>query len=304
MAVQKLPSPAGLPSRPIDLLTRTFLRRDLSEWLTPGSIGTLGILIQNATYTIIVPLYLVIYLSTSPLVTSKYLGDYLVDVADTAAIPTSMGLGYVLPAVLMSLPASSIISSEQKQAYMAMWQMFPLWVAILHAFTSLLMAAYIKNRTSSNVLSHKDELNAMRQLYLVLLVFAGIGQISTLTLLATSKLFPTLFAPEFVDVFNLSDVFVPSAISPSSKAPSIGAGAHLLLQYDEYIGSTSMVLFTTVLYLSAYQTSRSYSNIALLAMRGIAILILTGPLGYAVACTWARDELVAFGECKDNKKTT
>jgi len=256
------------------------------------SIGSLGILVQNGAYAVIIPLYLVIYLSTSPLIGSNQVSDYLLSTADIAAIPVSMALGYALPTVLMCLPAPSVINHEQKQTFIAIWQMFPLWVAILQRFIPYLTAIFTKNDTPSSVRSHKNELSSLRQLYFSLLVVAGIGQISTVTLMAISRWFSDLFAPDFVGVFDPSHVFLPSALSPSTKMPSIGAGALLLLQYDEFIGSASMALFATTLYVNTSCNSKMYSISASLVMRGIAALVLTGPLGYAVACIWARDELI------------
>lgn len=273
--------------------------------LIPDSIGTLGILVQNAAYAVVVPLYLVLYLSTSPLISSQQVSDYSIDIADIAAIPTSICLGYVLPALLMSLPAPSIIGFEPKQIFMAIWQIFPLWVTIIQTILPYLMATFVDIRTAPYS-QRGIELYALRQLYLMLIIVAGIGQVSTLTLIATSQLFPALFAPQFIGVFNFSNVFVPRAFSSSTKMPSIGAGSFLLLQYDELIGSTSMALFATTMYVSAYRRIISHSNLASLVlsvMCGVSALILTGPLGYAVACIWARDEMIAAEDEEGSKKT-
>lgn len=270
--------------------------------LTSDSIGTLGIVVQNAAYAVIVPLYLIIYLSTSPLVSSKQASHYQVDAADSATIPISMALGYILPTVLMSLPAPSVINFDQKQIFMAIWQMFPLWVAVLQTILPHLIVTSTKSQVTTASQIHKNELRSLRRLYVILLVVAGIGQVSTFTLLATFKWFPGLFASEFTGVINSTNVFVPRAMSPSTKMPSIGAGAHILLQYDELIGSISMALFTTVLYIHIYRITKVYNTWTTQVLGGIAALVLTGPLGYAVACTWARDELIAAEDLEDTKK--
>ena len=257
-----------------------------------GSTGTLGVLVQNAAYAIIVPTYLVLYLLTSPLVSSRRTASFLVERQSTVMIPISLALGYVLPAVLMSLPAPSLITSEQKQTLMALWQMFPVWVAIFQATLPSITMFINRYHTRPSKNTDASELSAMRWVYLILLVTAGIGQISTFTLLATSKWFPTLFAPESRGVFNPSNVLLPIAISPSTKMPSIGTGAFLLLQYDEIVGSTSMVIFASVLHILARQNSSSHRSVGSSIVLGLAALICTGPLGYAVACVWARDEMI------------
>lgn len=266
------------------------------------SIGTLGILVQNFAYAVMIPIYLIIYLSTSPLILSRHVGDFVADNAAIAALPISMALGYVIPAILMSLPAPSVITFEHKQVFMAIWQMFPLWVAILQAGLPYLRANFIETPTQSVRSSRMPHLSSMRLLYTALLVVAGIGQISTMTLLAISKCFPNLFAPGYSGAFNPSNVFKPAAISPSTKMPSIGSGAVLLLQYDELVGSTSMAVFSSVIFFIAHKITRSSQSLASILAYGFSALVFAGPLGYAVACIWARDELIALEAEHEDKK--
>ena len=260
--------------------------------LTLGSIGTLGIFVQNAAYAVIVQMYLVLYLLTSPLLSSRRASDFLVERYSTLVVPISLLLGYVLPAILMSLPAPSIISFEQKQTLIAIWQMFPVWVAIFQATLPSIITFISRHQKRSTKNIDVLELSAMRCVYFILLVTAGIGQISTFTLLAVSKWFPQLFAPDSRGVFNPSNVFVPIAASASTKMPSIGPGAFLLLQYDEIVGSTSMAVFASVLHILARRNSSSPRSVGSSVIVGLTALICAGPLGYAVACIWARDEMV------------
>lgn len=202
----------------------------------------------------------------------------------------------------MSLPAPSMIDYEQKQTFMAIWQMFPIWVAILQALLPYLISKFTKNRNMTSLQSQKNEMDSLRQLYCFLLVIAGVSQVPTFTLLAASQWFPGLFRPSFTGVFNLTNVFVPNSISPSTKVLSIGSGAHLLLQYDQLIGSSSMALFATVLYIHKCREYETSGVSISMVVRGTFAFLLTGPLGYAVACIWARDELIA-AECPiDSKK--
>ena len=265
--------------------------------LAHKSIGILGILMQNAAYAVIVPIYLIIYLSTSPLVSSDHAPDFLIHSADVAAIPLAIVLGYGVPAVMMSLPAPSIIDFQQKQTWMAIWQVFPLWVAGFQAILSSLIS-----RVDSSQQSIKRIMTSLRFLYLGLLIVAAIGQLSTITLMSTSSWFPDLFATGFRGVFDLKNVFLPVAATPSVKMPSIGAGLHLLLQYDQLIGSTSMLIFATVVYALQYQRSEKSTSITTHILYAVFVTLLSGPLGYAVACIWARDELVVAKVEDDDKK--
>lgn len=278
----------------------SVVSRDLT--CTPISIGTFGFLVQNVAYAVMLPIYLIVYLSTSPLLASKGVSDFLVDSADIAAIPISMVLGYVIPAIIMCLPAPSAIGFERKQNWMAVWQPFPVWVAIFQAVLPYLMPVLGLGQKASSTPSSKQSLKSLRPLYIGLIIVAGIGQVSTITLVATSKWFPSLFAPKFRGVFNPSQVFLPAAVTPSAQMSTIGSGVHLFLQYDETVGSTAMAIFTTVMYALKYQTSKRSANVASLVAQGLAIATLTGPLGYAVACIWARDEMVFSENDEEVKK--
>ena len=224
--------------------------------------------------------------------------NILVDVPNVMGIAIALTLGYVLPTVLISLPAPSIVNYDLKQWLMTVWQFFPVWVSIVQGLVPYLLSKLRK--PSQAPTTHL--LRPMRVLYAGLLTVAGIGQVSTMTLVATSKFFPGLFAPEFVGVFDFSSVFLPAAITPSTKMPSIGAGALLLFQYDQSIGSTSMVLWSTVLFIITYRNGAIQQNGALMVVGGIILMALTGPLGCATACIWARDELIIADAEIEGKK--
>ena len=262
------------------------------------SIGVWGIFVQNAAYAVIMPIWCFAYLSTSRTVSSRRLSDFLVDVPNLAGIAISIVLGYVLPTVLMSLPAPSIIDHDLKQMLMSFWQVFPAWVSIIQGIIPYLLPRLGKASEARSTQKPKW----MRVLYASLIITAGIGQVSTVTLMATSKFFPGLFAPEFVGVFNPSNVFLPAATSASIKMSSIGAGALLLFQYDHLIGLTAMALWSTVLFANTYRSGTTDQSLVLMIIGSVILLALTGPLGYATACIWARDELIITDAEVDGKK--
>ena len=257
------------------------------------SLGIWGIFVQNAAYAVIIPYWCIAYLSTSRMVSSRRVPDLLVDEPNLTGIAIAIILGYVLPTILMSLPAPSIIDYDLKQWLMTFWQFFPVWVSAVQGVVPYLLPKFGEGNMRSNAL------RSMRGLYAGLLTMAGIGQASTITLISTSTFFPGLFAPDYVGVFDLSKVFLPAAVSPSTKMPSIGAGALLLLQYDHLIGSTSVALWSTVLFANTYRNGAIYQSVALMIVGGVLMMALTGPLGYATACVWARDELIIAEDAAD-----
>ena len=272
---------------------------DTDDMLIGRSLGTWGIFVQNAAYAVIIPYWCIAYLSTSRMVSSRRVSDLLVNIPNLAGIAISMILGFVLPTILMSLPAPSIIDYDLKQWLMTFWQFFPVWVSAVQGVVPYLLPSFEEGSIESNA----KMLKSMRGLYAGLLTMAGIGQASTMTLISTSKFFPGLFASDYVGVFNLSNVFLPAAVSPSTKMPSIGAGALLLLQYDHLIGSTSVALWSTVLFVNTYRNGATNQSVALMIIGGVIMMALTGPLGYATACVWARDEsIIAEAAADDDGK--
>lgn len=86
---------------------------------------------------------------------------------------------------------------------------------------------------------------------------------------------------------------------------SIGAGATQLLLYDEMTGSTALLFWSIVLYLSAYMRSEAihtWTSIKIF-LAFVASVALLGPCGSAVCFAWARDEIVFSEPEKEDKKT-
>ena len=191
----------------------------------------------------------------------------------------------------MSLPAPSVLSHDLKQWLLASWQFFPVWVSLAQGGVSYLLSG-LEAESSSGASSSIDRMKWMRPLYAGLLTGAGLGQAKTLTLMWTSAFLPGLFADGFVGVFDFSNVFLPAATSPYAKTPSIGAGAFLFLQYDYFIGSFAVALWSTVLFVHTYRNGTIERSRALMVAGGVVMLAITGPLGYAAALAWARDELL------------
>ena len=256
---------------------------------------------QTAAFAVIIPIWCIAHLLLSRTVSSRRLSDYLVSVPDLTGIAFAMVNVYILLTFLMSLPAPSVINHDLKQRLVAFWQFFPIWISLVQRAVPYLLS---RLRDESSGVSSTGRLMWMRALYAGLLTAAGIGQAKTLALMWTSSFLPGLFADEFIAVFNFSNVFLPAATSPYTKIPSIGAGAFLLLQYDYFIGSISMALWSTVLFINTYRNGAIQRSLALMIAGGLVMLALTGLLGYATAFVWARDELlVAEAEAEaDDKK--
>lgn len=259
---------------------------------------------QNAAFNVIMPLYLIFHLSTSPTVSSFKASDYSIDLPNLLSIPFSIAIGYILPTILAALPAPSVISFDHKQTFVASWQVFPLWVGFLQLAISYLVSKLYPSQNFQNPLSTKKEwLSILRVVYIFLLALAATTHLATLTICFTSNFFPGLFAPEFSGIFSLSNVFWPTTISPSHNMSSIGAGATLMIQYDLIVGSLAVMLWTFFLFMTAFNELKTVNTAFVLIFDCVSIPALVGPMGYAVICMWGRDELV-FEERNDVPKKT
>ena len=243
---------------------------------------------QNATYAMTMPYFFVVYLATSPTVSATK-ASVMTDIAEVASIPFSIIAGYVIPAVMLALPAPSLQNYENKQIWMAIWQASPIWVSCFQQIFKRVIGFLFP---AAHQPSSANSMEALRHIYSVLLVMAGVPHILSAALTITSMIFPSIFAPEYVGMFNLSKVAIPSTVMASTKMPNIGSGAYLLLQYDEMIGSTAVVLWASFMWTRANNSNKPFDKLPNL-IGLIALLVpLTGPAGCAITLMWLRDELV------------
>lgn len=294
MEIAKDSSPCGLHRPPL-IQKSMLIGNSLAAW---------GLLIQVAGFNVAMPLYLVLHLSTSPTVSSYDPSHYSVDLPNLLSIPFSIAIGFILPTILLALPAPSAISFDQKQAFMASWQAFPIWVGLLQLAIPHLVSRFYPSRNFQKPFSSKKEwLSILRVVYVFLLTLAATTHIATLTLCFTSTLLPGLFATEYNGVFSISNVFWPTSISTSHKMLSIKEGAVQMIQYDEALASVAVVLWAFYLFATAFNKLKKADTAFALIFNFITIPALVGPIGYAVVCIWGRDELV-FEEKSDQRKKT
>ena len=146
-------------------------------------------------------------------------------------------------------------------------------------------------------------LRALRAIYICAFLFASPIRLATITLIATSKLFPVLFALQYQDVFNPSKVLNAAAITPSTKMASLADGVLLLMQYDEMISATVLLLWSSGLCLRASTSERSAGKWMVLLWRCFLMWAVAGPVGVVIFCLWARDEaMYARAEESERKK--
>ena len=273
--------------------------------LTGSSVTVWGLAIQFGAFALFGSIYALVHLATSPLVSSRKADDYEVDTVSTSTFPISLIIGFGLPSVLLALPAPSVLTYDQKQTFIAIWQVFPIWVEALQLVLPFLVSTLLQGTPKTRTSPPRQTMWALRLVYAFALAAAGITRVTTIMLSLTSKLFPALFAPEYRGVLDPSRVFVVESFFPSKKMKSIGEGAGQFLQYDEMTGSAALVIWSIALYLNiALRKSESGSWVALKTVSAFtASIALFGPSGSALCFIWARDELVLVDNEGNDKKS-
>ena len=255
----------------------------------------MGIMFQNVTYTVTVPLYCILYLFTSPIAqpTADPFSLLAVDHVDLSLLPISNIICFGFPAVMMSLPSPSMVAPLAHYAWDAIWQIFP---ATQNAFQLIIKqltpASSPTTATKVNTYRH-----AVRVPYNYILVLCVISQLSFLGIALTpASAVPLTWQPLFAEV-TLSSAFVPylpwdtPAVVPASVLVS-GDGCAVLaktfFQWDLYCGGAAILIWA--LYL--HSVSRPNKNLAGMLPKVIFWVLVGGVHGAAAIVLWGRDEVM------------
>lgn len=266
----------------------------------------MGLIFQNVTYTLAVPIYLVIHLFSSPVARPEPGRDAItVDIVDLNLIPLCTSLAFVLPAILMALPSPSILSPSTHYCWHAVWQAFPLWQSILQR----VLRNMIPDAHTSPNSPAKTRL-AARRFYTGIIGISTIAHIAILAIASTPghvipSLWPDVVRDAFVETSFLS-VFAPAPpwsppivdatvvpISPDAMPPLV----LWFLQWDLYSGTTAMLLWAVYLCRAAEPES-SLGDVAGKALLWTAVC---GPVGAVAVMLRGRDEIV-LGRLDVNKR--
>ncbi|MCJ1245359.1 hypothetical protein MMC30_002563 [Trapelia coarctata] len=247
-----------------------------------------GLFVQNATFAVAIPIFLILSLARSTNISPSE-EAITADIIEVISIPASLFLGFAVPAVMLALPAPTMQSFEAKQTWMAIWQGFPIWVAIFQQiikhYVSLMLPIYDRQPTAS-------KWEALQKMYTILGAVAAISHIAPMALTVTSSIFPGLLPAEYGEAFKFSTVMVPAAITSATQMSTIGLGAFMLLQYDEIVGSTAVLFWALFMFLQAcnwYHVPRPGAG----AFWRLALFtVLTGPVSSAVSLISARDGIL------------
>ena len=249
---------------------------------------------QGFGYGAVVPAYCALHLYTlstsAEYGTSKIALSTMPSELQTSVVPLSLSIGYLVPAALMCVRG---LEAYTHQAFVALWQPFPFWIALLqYVFSRLRTTAEEANppRISDRVRASND-VRSLRIAYCFLAAIAASTHIVTATLVVTTWLFPSLVSTVAAEAFQPSKLFLPMAFY-SKRQVNMVDGVLYFLQYDQYIGTFAAFLWAAVLHgrVSRHVTGIVRPQLSLISVLSICIL---GGLGSAiVAMIWDRDDML------------
>ncbi|KAL2074989.1 hypothetical protein VTL71DRAFT_8769 [Oculimacula yallundae] len=293
-------------------------------------VGTAGLILQNISYTVAVPIWLLIHLLTSP-VSKPYPGTHsntvlLISNLDLRLIPFSITLGYIVPTLLMLLNSPSVVSPTTLQRLIAFWQPFPLWTVLSHTALRTIVQIFtstFSTSTNPTSLSSRSKappgttyLSNARHVYRFILSLCMATHLPVLILsLLPSTLVPASTFPR-LHTMSLSsplDVYIPYFPSLSYEVSTLAEGVHNFLIWDVWVGSFAFLLWGILLYRNATTEKAEldpntslpiYKELLLgerimggmvwrkLAAKVALWCVLAGPIGALAVLLWERDAIV------------
>ncbi|KAJ5639763.1 uncharacterized protein N7484_007625, partial [Penicillium longicatenatum] len=246
-----------------------------------------GVMEQLKTFALWGPLYCGLHLATSITATKPTVQNIRIPRIIRLCIPIAYAIGYVIPSISMVLPAPSVISTDQKQIFIAVWQA---WAISVGCITTL--AFYFLGPRTRDVVSTDH-----RGVYAFAFVYAAVPHLVSWTISLATVVAPALFHDRYVQALHPSKVFLLPSPWNSASFPveDVSIAAHHFLRWDCLIGSACMQIWAVTLYVRACRVGGEPINWSVFGAKIVLLTILAGPIGSAVALMWERDNIICYG---------
>lgn len=297
--------------------------------------GIFGLMVQNISWTITLPVWLSLHLLTSPIADIgqegsrstawKALGVY--NPWDTILVPLSVVQAFIVPAVLMSLPPSLLNhSAAAHYGWNAVWQAFPLWNVLILAIlrrTPLANDASSsgeergrpRTKATADPAQEPPSVSCVYNFALVLVISTHVPTLAVSLLpdslrsfLVSSTPFLSDYLSSLITRGTFVDIFVPQSwpFSPHqlTVVPTAYASGDLaplaaqFLQYDLLVASVPFFLWA--LYLR--QASTRDANLYDALVKAGLWLVIGGPSGAVIVLLKQRDSDVTEDHNKSAKR--
>ncbi|KAI0592958.1 hypothetical protein F4775DRAFT_56182 [Biscogniauxia sp. FL1348] len=272
--------------------------------------------IQIFSYGLVMPLYGIVHLLSSRASQAFGLGlaesTRVAHQASLKMVPEAMVIGYVIPAVLMSVP---LFPNALHQWFGGLWQGSPVWAMLVQkAFASY----YSKRRRTTSISHIQYDLKAegataagldasspqpppqmgnrgpayLSRVYSFAFACCVAAQLGPLAATAAVAVCPAAFPPALREAWTVAEVFAPPLFCTSEQMRSMAAAMHGFFQYDQYVGSTAAIVWSSALYINSRRAPLNGKGWVRLAFVITAFSLCAGPAGAVVWLMWEREQLL------------
>lgn len=247
-----------------------------------------GLVMQSTGFAVIGPAWLLLHSLTAKTIRNPTTKQLEASEAAIKAIPYSIGLGFIIPSLLMALPYPAVWSLNTKMNLILVWQIFPLYIQIFQFV--LEKTIFATSQPCSNV----------RQIWLLQGTYKFAMFISVWINVAVCGISVAAYA--YPDVFEgpqrlqmtPQEIFVPpNPFDKSLKVRTVSRGTIWFLQWDYLISGGAYLVWA--LYLKHARAGRKFTVIELIGDLSIKPLVM-GPMAAALSCISSRDQEVFDAE--------
>lgn len=251
-------------------------------------------MVENVLMALIVPVYCVVHLVTSPtalppssssLVQRKT--SLLVHPAELTVLPWSIALGCLGPTAMILL---SETGSKTQQIWVAVRQIHPVLSAIFH----LVLSFFTTSQASFGTPAQRNRIVmlSLQKVYNFAMFIAVIPHVATVTLMILSQTLPAMFGSGYATYFSPAAVFWPTAFwsYDDTKVVSVAEGAHMFLQWDELVGVAAILVWAAALNRQALAGQPQASGFLSMCWKIVLMSVVGGPVAAAISLIRERDE--------------
>lgn len=214
------------------------------------------------------------------------------------AIPISFCFGYVVPIILMALPAPQVVSYRFKHTATGWYQQWQLIIAFIHYtvvwFSDVLLPEDI-HRQDSPQKDAVQTLNLLSIVYGLAFALAVIPYYTAMVLSLSSVLAPGLFDSQGVGTLHPKQLFIPTLPRNGLKVKNLKQGFKWLIQWDFILGTLACTVWALAMRRNTLEVQKPgegsfYGTL----QNAMAYFLVGGPVAVPLGFMWEREKLV-FG---------
>lgn len=263
----------------------------IQELTTDISPMVLGLTAQVLTFAFATPLYAFLHLVTAATASNPTPSNMRIPHGVLKALPHVFTVGMFIPSMLMIVPLSETVTHDLKQIFIAIWQPWPAYVAILLVAANVVVSPFFTDKdTPAN---NRRIQSSLRYVYAFAFANTTIAHLISLVVSLATVAVPQIFQKKYLQSLHPLSVFetpLPWA-TPALKVATVGQGVQAFLRWDYIIGSAGVLVWAVSLYRSAHRATGTEVRLVDLLTKVVALSVLCSPTGAAVELMWEREEL-------------